>query len=161
MEICIGRLFIMLPPYRLPAGQVFHGHGGPTLGFTFNNATGLTATQAGTYLVTWFYGCVAGAQQGQPSSNNPQSYTIGVNGGATSAFWTLQERQDNGASPYPLMAMGGQSCTTILSLAAGDQINLFNTLSGVAFHQNNVDGVYSIGGLAALAANLTLVRMGN
>ena len=64
------------------------------LGFTFNNATGLTATQAGTYLVTWFYGCVAGAQQGQPSSNNPQSYTIGVNGGATNASWTLQERQD-------------------------------------------------------------------
>ena len=29
---------------------------------------------------------------------------------------------------YPLIAMGGQACTTIISLAAGDQINLFNTL---------------------------------
>ena len=132
---------------------------GPTLGFTFNAGTGLTATQAGTYLVTWFYGCVAGVGSGQSSTNNPQSYTIGINGIATNASWTLQERQDT--TTQGLQAMGGQACTTILSLAVGDHINLFNTLVGNVFHVNNANGAYCINGLGALAANLTLLRIGS
>ena len=78
------------------------------------------------------------------------------------AQYTLQERQDPGPSPQTYFDVAGQSASVVMTLTAGETVNMINSLNGstVCKFENNVDGAYTInGGVGALAAWITMYRI--
>ena len=116
-------------------------HGGVSF-----DGTNLVANTAGTYLINFGYGLFL------PSSSNnmPQSFSL-ITGGSTAtavAQYTLQERQDPGPTPQIYFDVAGQSASVVMTLTAGETVNMINSLNGstVCKFENNVDGAYTING---------------
>jgi hypothetical protein len=132
---------------------------------TVAGGVGYTGTQLvvntpGTYVVNFGYGLFL------PSATNnmPQSFSLITNGNTATAAsqYTLQEREDPGPNPQSYFDASGQSATTVMTFAAGDTLNMINSLNGstVCNFMNNIDGTYTInGGVGAIAAYITIYRL--